>query len=110
VGYATIPNLWVLLVLWTLIRVVSPLGMGLSTYVYRTAPPEELTPTLTAGVTFDHISSVGVPFLASAALPVIQYNGVFLATASLILLSIPFARALQVKTPVRLQTAPPVVE
>ena len=71
--------------------------MGLSTYVYRTAPAEELTPTLSAGVTFDHISSVGMPFLASALLPVIQYEGIFVATAALILLSIPFARALQTR-------------
>lgn len=105
VGYAMVTNLWVLLVLWTLIKLASPLGLGLSTYIYRTAPPEELTPTLTAGVTFDHISSVGMPFLTSAALPVIQYSGVFLATAALILLSIPFARALQVKTQPGLQPA-----
>jgi len=103
VGYAMVSNLWVLLVLWTLIKLVTPLGLGLSTYIYRTAPPEELTPTLTAGVTFDHISSVGVPFLTSAALPVIQYSGVFWGTAALILLSIPFARALQVKAPPILQ-------
>ncbi|HOU13427.1 MAG TPA: MFS transporter [Anaerolineae bacterium] len=110
VGYAVIPNLWVLLVLWTLIKLAAPLGMGLSTYVYRTAPPEELAPTLTAGVTFDHISSVSVPFLAGALLPIIDYSGVFLATAALILLSIPFARALQVQAPAVLQPAPVAVE
>ena len=77
--------------------------MGLRTYVYRTAPPEELTPTLTAGVTFDHISSVSMPFLAGALLPIIQYRGVFLAAAALILLSIPFARALQVRAPAVLE-------
>jgi hypothetical protein len=73
--------------------------MGLSTYVYRTAPPEELTPTLTAGVTFDHITSVSMPFLYGALLPVIHYQGVFGITAALILISIPFARALQVRAP-----------
>lgn len=97
-GFALINSLWVLIALWILIKLASPLGMGLSTYVYRTAPPEELTPTLTAGVTFDHISSVGVPFLAGALLPIIDYQGVFLASAVLILISIPFARALQVRT------------
>ncbi len=105
VGYAVIPNLWVLLVLWTLIKLATPLGMGLSTYVYRTAPPEELAPTLTAGVTFDHISSVSVPFLTGALLPIIDYSGIFLATAALILFSIPFARALQVQAPAVLQPA-----
>jgi predicted MFS family arabinose efflux permease len=96
-GYATIHNIWFLIALWILMRLVTPLGMGLSTYVYRTAPPEELTPTLSAGVTFDHISSVGMPFLAGSLLPVVQYEGIFVGTAALILLSIPFARALQVR-------------
>ena len=69
--------------------------VGLSHYFCRTAPPEELTPTLTAGVTFDHISSVGMPFPISAALPVILYSGVFLATATLKAAhSIPGARLL----------------
>jgi predicted MFS family arabinose efflux permease len=96
-GFAAVQSLWLLVVLWIIIRLMLPLGMGLSTYVYRTAPPEELTPTLTAGVTFDHISSVGVPFLASAALPIIDYQGVFVAAAVLILISVPFARSLQVQ-------------
>ena len=60
---------------------------------------EELTPTLSAGVTFDHISSVSMPFLYGALLPVIQYEGIFVALAILILVSIPFARALQVRAP-----------
>ncbi len=97
VGYALVNSLWVLVALWILIRLAMPLGMGLSTYVYRTAPAEELTPTLSAGVTFDHISSVGVPFLAGALLDIIRYQGVFLAAAGLILISIPFARSLQVR-------------
>jgi len=96
-GYAVIPNLSVLMVLWILTKVVGPLGLGLHTYVYRTAPPEELAPTLTAGVTFDHISSVGMPFLVGALLPVIDYRGVFLGAALLIVASIPFARVLQVQ-------------
>ena len=104
-GYATIPNLWVLIVLWIVIRMTQPLGMGLSTYVYRTAPPEELTPTLSAGVTFDHITSVGMPFLYGAVLPIVQYQGIFLGMAILILASIPFARALQVRAPAALQPA-----
>jgi predicted MFS family arabinose efflux permease len=97
IGYAVIPNLYVLVVLWMVIKLVAPLGLGLQTYVYRTAPAEELAPTLSAGVTFDHISSVGMPFLAGALMPVIDYEGVFLGAALLILASIPFARILQVR-------------
>jgi MFS family permease len=106
IGFAVVPNLWLLIALWVLIKLVAPLGMGLSTYVYRSAPPEELAPTLNAGVTFDHISSVGMPFLARAALPVIQYSGVFWVSAALILLSIPFARALQIRAPAAPEPVP----
>lgn len=104
-GYATISNLGVLLGLWVVMQLAAPLGMGLSTYVYRTAPAEELTPTLSAGVTFDHISSVGMPFVAGTALPLIGYEGFFLIAAGLILLSIPFARALHVRSPASPQAA-----
>lgn len=105
VGYAMAQQAWILIALWMLIKLTLPLSMALSTYVYRTAPQEELAPTLTAGVTFDHISSVGMPFLAGALLPIINYEGVFLGTAVLILISIPFARALQVRTSPALQPA-----
>ena len=98
-GYATLPGLWMLLALWIVIKLAQPLSIGLATYVYRTAPAEELTPTLSAGVTFDHITSVGMPFLYGAVLPIIQYQGVFLGMAVLILVSIPFARALQTPAP-----------
>ncbi len=106
VGYALLPHLWILVALWLLIKVVTPLGLGLSTYVYRTAPPEELTPTLSAGVTFDHISSVGMPFVATALIPLIAYRGIFLATAVLTLISIPFARALQIEVSATPQPVP----
>lgn len=105
-GYATIPNLWVLIGLWVVMHLATPLGMGLSTYVYRTAPPEELTPTLSAGVTFDHISSVGMPFLAAVVLPSVGYEGIFVVTAILILISIPFARVLVVRAPAAPQPVP----
>jgi nitrate/nitrite transporter NarK len=113
-GYAFVPlfgfsgaqSLWILIALWIVIKLAQPLGLGLSTYVYRTAPAEELTPTLSAGVTFDHISSVSMPFLYRALLPAIQYEGIFLALAILILLSIPFARALQIRAPAMAQPVP----
>ena len=103
-GYAVVHNLWVLIAVYLVMKLATPLGMGLSTYVYRTAPSEELTPTLSAGVTFDHISSVGMPFLAGALVPIVQYEGVFLGAAVLILLSVPFARALQVRVPTLAQS------
>jgi hypothetical protein len=74
-------------------------GLGLNTYVYRLAPEEELTPTLSAGVSINHVTSVGMPLLAGVLLPVIGYGGVFLGTAGLILLSVPFALQLRLGAP-----------
>jgi predicted MFS family arabinose efflux permease len=113
-GYAFVPllglssaqGLVLLIALWIVIKLAQPFGLGLGTYVYRTAPAEELTPTLSAGVTFDHISSVSMPFLYGALLPVIQYEGIFLALSILVLISIPFARALQTRAPVVVQPVP----
>lgn len=109
-GYATLHSLGVLIVLWVVMRLAMPIGISLSTYVYRTAPAEELTPTLSAGVTFDHISSVSVPFLTSALLPIVRYQGIFVGAAVLILLSIPFARALQVRRAAVSQAVPEAAE
>jgi predicted MFS family arabinose efflux permease len=49
VGYATLHNAWALCALLVAIQLLVLLQMGLSTYVNRIAPPEELTPTLSAG-------------------------------------------------------------
>lgn len=105
-GYALIANVWLLVFLWLLIKLVAPLSLGLDTYVYRSAPAEELAPTLSAGVTFDHISSVSMPFIVRAVLPLVDYQGVFLGSALLILASIPFVRLLQVQTIKQLTSEP----
>lgn len=94
-GFAAIHNVWLLVVLLLTIKLFITVGIALETYVYRSAPAEELTPTLSAGVSINHVTSVGMPLVAGAVLPYIGYEGVFLGTAGLILISIPFALALQ---------------
>lgn len=96
-GFATIHNVWLLVGLLLTIKLFVTVGIALETYVYRQAPPEELTPTLSAGISINHITSVGMPLVAGAVLPYIGYEGIFLGTAGLILLSIPFALAMQPK-------------
>ncbi|NLG28779.1 MAG: MFS transporter [Chloroflexi bacterium] len=90
-GYALSHQVWLLCVLMVLIKLLVVLGMGLSTYVHRIAPPEELTPTLSAGISINHISSVAMPLLAGVLLPIVSYRGIFVGTAALIGLSVPFA-------------------
>ena len=96
-GFAVVHNVWILVLLLIVIKLAVPLGMGLSTYVYRTAPPEELTPTLSAGISINHVTSVAMPLLAGALLPAIGYEGIFAGTAGLILLSIPFALTMRLE-------------
>ncbi|NBD34480.1 MAG: MFS transporter [Chloroflexi bacterium] len=95
IGFATISNVGILVFLLLLIKLLVTLGIGLDTYVYRMAPPGELTPTLSAGISINHVTSVAMPLIAGALLPLIGYSGVFWGTAGLILLSIPFALAMQ---------------
>jgi len=95
VGFATLNQVWLLVVLLLVIKLLVTLGIGLDTYVYRIAPPEELTPTLSAGISINHVTSVAMPLVAGALLPVIGYTGIFWGTAGLILFSIPFALAME---------------
>lgn len=101
--YGLIHELWLLVPLFMSIKLLILLGMGLSTYVNRIAPPEELTPTLSAGISINHVTSVAMPLVAGALLPLIGYSGVFIGTAALIALSIPFALAMRGARPPLLQ-------
>ncbi|MBC7238165.1 MAG: MFS transporter, partial [Chloroflexi bacterium] len=107
-GYAFIQQTWLLVGLLVLIKILMVLGMGLSTYVNRVAPAEELSPTLTAGVSINHISSVAMPLVAGVLLPVVGYSGIYLGTAILIAFSVPFALGLRIgpEPVIRLQSAP----
>ncbi len=95
VGYALVENVWFLCVMVVFINLLVTLSMGLSTYVNRIAPPEELTPTLTTGVSVNHITSVGMSFLAGALLPVIGYKALSWGVVIIVLLSIPFTLAMR---------------
>ncbi len=95
VGFGFIHTAWILVLLLVVIKLMITASIGLSTYVYRTAPPEELTPTLSAGISINHVTSVAMPLIAGAVLPLIGYEGIFLGTAVLIALSVPFALAMK---------------
>lgn len=98
IGFATVQNVWILIVLLVAVKLLVTLGMGLNTYLYRTAPAEELTPTLSAGISINHVTSVAMPMVAGVLLPIIGYSGIFWGTAGLILLSVPFALGLRVES------------
>jgi predicted MFS family arabinose efflux permease len=96
VGYATFHNAWAMGGMVILINMLLLCSMGLSTYVNRIAPREELTPTLSAGVSFNHITSVSMSFVAGSLLGIIGYEALALGAAAIIILSVPFALAIRV--------------
>lgn len=97
IGYATVHNAWVLAAMLVGINLLVTLSIGLSTYVNRIAPPEELTPTLSAGVSVNHITSVGMSLLAGSLLEVLGYETLCYSAAAIIIASVPFALAIRVR-------------
>lgn len=99
VGYATVHNVWFLGGMLIGINLLVTLRIGLSTYVNRIAPPEELAPTLSAGVSINHITSVSMSLVAGTLLSIVGYEWLCWAAAAIIALSVPFALALKVSAP-----------
>jgi predicted MFS family arabinose efflux permease len=95
-GFALIKNVLILEILVVAIRLLWMFGMGLSTYIRRISPPEELTPTLSTGISVNHITSVSMPLMAGWLLPTLGFEILFMATAIIIAISIPFALAMKV--------------
>jgi predicted MFS family arabinose efflux permease len=99
IGYATVHNPWFLSGMLIGINLLVTLSIGLSTYVRRIAPPEELGPTLAAGVSVNHITSVSMSLVAGTLLELVGYEWLCWGAAVVIMLSVPFALAIKVDTP-----------
>jgi predicted MFS family arabinose efflux permease len=99
VGYGTVHNVWFLCGMLICINLLITLGIGLSTYVNRIAPPEDLGPTLSAGVSVNHITSVSTALAAGTLLSLVGYEALCWGAAGIIMLSVPFALAIRVAPP-----------
>jgi predicted MFS family arabinose efflux permease len=99
VGYAAIDNVWVLSILFVFIRMLVLFRIGLHTYVNRIVPLKDVSPTLSAGVSINHITSVGVSMLAGTLLGTVGYKGLCWGAAVIIALSIPFALSIRIREP-----------
>ncbi|MBC7234758.1 MAG: MFS transporter [Chloroflexi bacterium] len=102
IGFATFHNAWLLSALLISINLLVTLSVGLSTYVNRIAPEEELTPTLSAGVSINHITSVAMSLLAGTLLRLVGYEALSWGAAAIILVSVPFALALRIPKPLEM--------
>lgn len=99
VAYATIHNGWALGGLYVVLNFLVLFRIGLHTYINRIAPAEDLSPTLSAGVSINHITSVGMSLVAGTLLRVVGYEGLCWGAAAVILFSIPFALAIRTQSP-----------
>jgi predicted MFS family arabinose efflux permease len=106
VGYATVQNPWFMGGMLVVINLLVTLRIGLATYVRRIAPPDEITPTLSAGVSINHITSVSMSLLAGSLLEVVGYQALCWGAAVVIMLSVPFAMAIRVMAPERVGVQP----
>jgi hypothetical protein len=88
IGYAFIPNVHILFVLFVLDSVLFNLAMALTTYVNRIAPPSEHTPTLSMGVAMNHVAAVAMPFVGGLLWIYVGYQWAFLMGALATCLSV----------------------
>ena len=110
IGYATIHNAWALAALLICINLLVLLRLGLTTYVNRIAPLEELTPTLSAGVSINHVTSVGMSLLAGTLLGIVGYEALCWGAAAIIAFSVPFALAIRTEPAQRVTTSAALTE
>lgn len=96
VGYATFHPIWLLALMYIAINFLFMFRMGLDTYVNRIAPQAELSPTLSAGVSINHITSVGMSLIAGSLVNSLGYEALCFGAAAIILASCPFALSLRV--------------
>ena len=95
IAYGTVHDAWVLGGLYIAINFLVTFRIGLHTYVNRIAPDEDLSPTLSAGVSINHITSVGMSLVAGTLLRAVGYEGLCWGAAAVILASVPFSLALR---------------
>ena len=102
VGYAFVGNIHVLYVLYVVDSAFFVFAVALTTYVSRIAPPSEHTPTLSMGVTMNHVAAVAMPLVGALLWKYLGHTWVFLAGA--------FAAAVSVGVSLLLPRGPGAVE
>jgi predicted MFS family arabinose efflux permease len=91
ISYAMAQSIWALAAIYVVINFLVISRVALSSYVNRISLPGDLVPTLSAGVSVNHITSVTMSLLAGTLLSLVGYQTLSFAAAGMIALSIPFA-------------------
>jgi hypothetical protein len=93
-GYGIVEHRPTLYVLYCIDNLVFFGAIALTTYLNKIAPPEDLKPSLSMGVMFNHISSVTIPLAGGFIWHYFGYQVIFFAGAFFALVSLGFTQFL----------------
>lgn len=87
-GYAVVHHRPTLYFLYCVDNLIFFGGIALTTYLHKIAPAEDLRPTLSMGVTMNHVAAVVAPLVGGFAWRSFGYEVIFLAGSILAIISL----------------------
>ncbi|MHB1006856.1 MAG: MFS transporter [Chloroflexota bacterium] len=99
VGFAVLPNVYLLFAMYLGYRLMDTARMGLNTYVKKVADPQDLSPNLAMGVTMSHAAAIVVPITGGILWQTLGYQISFLFGALFVVGSVIFTQYIKVKAP-----------
>ncbi|HIG47959.1 MAG TPA: MFS transporter [candidate division Zixibacteria bacterium] len=87
-GYAVIQDRATLYVLFCIDNLIFFGGIALTTYIYKITPEKDLKPTLSMGVTMNHIAAVIAPLVGGVAWYYLGYQVIFFSGSALAIISL----------------------
>ena len=88
IGYAVVTHRPTLYALYCIDNLLFIGGIALTTYIHKIAPEQDLKPTLSMGVTMNHIAAVAAPLVGGIAWHYLGYQVIFFAGSALALVSL----------------------
>ena len=87
-GYAVVQHRPTLYALYCIDNLIFFGGIALTTYLHKIAPPEDLKPTLSMGVTMNHFAAVAAPLIGGFAWHMFGYQVIFFSGSALAVISL----------------------
>jgi len=88
IGYGLIKSVGILYVLYCLDNLLYLSTYGLTTYLSRTADEQDIVPSLSMGVTMNHLAAVAVPVTGGLIWSSVGYTYTFIAGAGVVMVSL----------------------
>lgn len=90
IGYAFFHNIWLLIACYTIDNILYLGSISLTSYIGKLVPKNELRPTLSMGVTMNHIAAVAMPIIGGILWEKLGYEVVFMIGAVIVIISLVF--------------------